>query len=90
MSLGEKPILGFGDVHGPRAFFVIVRNVINPGAHGVTAQTPMGVLGKPRQEEASPSLSKAVKPHYSQRVPVHNPFAFGETRGGHSHCIGHG
>ena len=39
---------------------------------------PEGVLGKPRQEEASASLSKAVKPQSSQRAPVHNPFACGE------------
>jgi hypothetical protein len=35
MSSGEKPTQGFGDVRGSRAFFVIVRDVVDPCAHGV-------------------------------------------------------
>ena len=37
MSSGEKSILGLGDLHGSRAFFVIVSDVVDPGAHGIAA-----------------------------------------------------
>ena len=57
MSSGEKPILGFGDLRRARAFLIIVPNVIDATAPGVSDRR---VIMQQSLRPPRPSIDKGL------------------------------